>query len=353
MPTEKIVVPDAPRIPGLSFRSFRGEADYPAMVAVIESSKVVDGIERVASVEEVARSYQHLSNCDPYRDMLFVEVEGQVVAYSRVWWWEEAAGNRLYGHFASLLPEWRGKGIRRVMVRHNERRLREVAASHPAGTPRFFETWASDTETHWESLLLSEGYDAARHRFGMIRPTLDDIPDLPLPKSLEIRPVQPKQIRLVWNAAKEAFQDALGYSEDDWSDARFELWKADPLLRPELWQVAWDGDEVAGMVLNYIIDEENQTYGRSRGYTSVICTRRPWRRRGLARALLARSLKLLKEQGMNEAGLNVDAENPTGAIQLYRGMGFQVAKRTTAYHKPLTDIQGGERNVNKANNRGA
>ena len=107
--------------------------------------------------------------------------------------------------------------------------------------------------------------------------------------------LQPKQIRLVWNAAKEAFQDALGYSEDDWSDARFELWKADPLLRPELWQVAWDGDEVAGMVLNYIIDEENQTYGRSRGYTSVICTRRPWRRRGLARALLARSLKLLNQ----------------------------------------------------------
>jgi mycothiol synthase len=331
-----VAVPGAADIPGLAFRGFRGEADYPAILAVIEGSKEADGVELTGSVEDVARSYQHLTNCDPYQDMLFVEVDGEVIGYSRVWWWLEADGNRLYGHFASLLPEWRGAGIRRTMVRHNERRLSEIASAHPGDGGRFFETWTTETESHWEALLQGEGYEAVRHRFGMVRPTLDGIPDLVLPEGLAIRPVEPEQIRPIWDAAKEAFQDAPGYSEDNWSDTRFELWRQDPQLRPALWQVAWEGDQVAGMVLNYINEEENLTYDRQRGYTSVICVRRPWRRRGLAKALIARSLQVLEGRGMSEAGLNVEAESPTGATRLYKTMGFQVTKRTTVYRKPLT-----------------
>ena len=63
--------------------------------------------------------------------------------------------------------------------------------------------------------------------------------------------------------------------------------------------------------------------------------RRPWRRRGLARALIARSFRVVKEQGMTEAALGVDALNPNGALQLYRSMGFEVVKRHTTYRKPL------------------
>jgi ribosomal protein S18 acetylase RimI-like enzyme len=65
--------------------------------------------------------------------------------------------------------------------------------------------------------------------------------------------------------------------------------------------------------------------------------RRPWRRQGLARALIARSLHVLRERGMDHAALGVDAENPNGALQLYRSMGFQVVKVFTTYRKPLAD----------------
>ena len=68
--------------------------------------------------------------------MLFVVVEGQVVGYGRVWWWKDLEDNRLYQHFVYLLPEWRDTGIRRAMLRHNERRLREIAADHPHDGPR-------------------------------------------------------------------------------------------------------------------------------------------------------------------------------------------------------------------------
>ena len=89
------------------------------------------------------------------------------------------------------------------------------------------------------------------------------------------------------------------------------------------------------MVLNFVNHEENQEYDRKRGYTESICVRRPWRRRGLAKALIARSFKVIKDLGMTEAALGVDTENPNGALQLYKSMGFQVAKQHTTYRKPL------------------
>jgi mycothiol synthase len=88
-------------------------------------------------------------------------------------------------------------------------------------------------------------------------------------------------------------------------------------------------------VLNFVDHAENEEYGRKRGYTEGICVRRPWRRQGLARALIARSLQVLQGCGMTEAALGVDAENPSGALRLYQSLGFRKVKRVTVYRKSL------------------
>jgi GNAT superfamily N-acetyltransferase len=326
---------ESPSSPRLVFRGFRGEEDYPAMSAIIEGSKEADGVEWTQSVEDVARTYRHLVNCDADRDLLFVEVRGEVVGYGRVWWQQEAEGTRLYQHFVHLLPQWRDTGIRRAMLQQNERRLRQIAAGHPDDGPRLLQCWASDTEDHWRNLLEREGYSPVRYGFSMVRPDLEEIPDLPLPEGLEVRPVPAERVQSVWRAAREAFRDHWGYSEDEWSCEHWKEWQESPTYSPALWQVAWAGDEVAGMVLNFINEEENGEYGRLRGYTETICVRRPWRRQGVAKALIARSLQVLKGQGMTEAALGVDADNPNGALQLYKGMGFRVVKEFTTYRKPM------------------
>jgi mycothiol synthase len=327
--------PDVPAIAGLTFRGFRGEVDYPAMLAAIEGSKKADDIERTDSLEDIARNYRHLSNSDPYQDMLFAEMHGEVIGYGRVSWQKEVDGPRRYMHFTFLLPEWRHNGIRRAMLRHNERRLRQIAAGHPLDGPRSFESWAADSETHWASLLAEEGYGPTRYGLTMVRPDLEAIPDLPLPGGLEVRPVQPEHVPIIWAAAKEAFRDHWGYSEDEWDD-ELASWRESPTFDPSLWQIAWDGDQVAGMVQNFIDAAQNKEYGRKRGWTEGICVRRPWRRQGLAKALIARSFHVLKEQGMTEAALGVDADNLNGALQLYRTMGFREVKRFTTYRKPLS-----------------
>ncbi|MDL1926513.1 GNAT family N-acetyltransferase, partial [Anaerolineae bacterium AMX1] len=90
----------------------------------------------------MVNNYSHLENCDPYRDMLMAEVDGQMVGYNRVFWEHQEDGARLYVVFGFLLPEWRRKGLGSSMLALGEARLREIAAEQAYAGPRFFQSWA-------------------------------------------------------------------------------------------------------------------------------------------------------------------------------------------------------------------
>jgi mycothiol synthase len=328
---DEIILPEAPRIHGLSFRRFQGAEDYPKMLAVIEASKSADQSERTDTLDSITRYYSHLTNCDPYQDMLFAEVEGEVVAYSRVTWFQQGTGERIYFSVGFIKPDFRRKGLGRAMLRYNQKRLREIAAEHPEGNPRFFDAYCTSTELAQESLLRSEGYQPVRHFFTMVRADLEDIADAVLPEGLEVRPATQEHIRQIWEASQEAFEDHWGYVRE--SEEDYKSWLEGPWFDPSLWCVAWDGDEVAGMVLSFINGDENKEFNRLRGWTENIAVRRPWRRKGLAKCLLLMSLKAIKERGMEEAGLGVDTENTSGALRLYENVGFRPVKRSSTYRK--------------------
>ncbi len=330
---DSVDVQGAPAIAGLTFRRFRGDSDFPKMVAVLQRARKADQNDELATAEDMARSYANLKNCDPYKDVLIAEVGGHVVGYNRASWWKELSGTHVYEHFGQVAPEWRNKGIGRALLRHAEAHLRQIAAQHPADGDRLFDTGALNTQPGLISLLESEGYSPIRPGYDMVRPNLDNIPDAPLPEGMEVRPAKPEHYRAIWEAEVEAFRDHWGEWETE--EADYPRWLNDPMFQPDLWQVAWEGDQVAGMVRNFINHEGNKQFGRLRGYTEYISVRRPWRRRGVARALIASSFHLHKQLGMTEAALGVDGENPNGALQLYQSMGFQITKVWTSYRKPL------------------
>lgn len=155
---------------------------------------------------------------------------------------------------------------------------------------------------------------------------------LPLPDGLEIRPIprETAALRQVFDADVEAFRDHFGWSEG--SDERFAAFLEEPETDPDLWLVAFDGAEVAGAVLNGIHVSPD---GEQSGWLDSIFTRRPWRQRGLARALIARSLGLLRDRGLTDASLGVDLANPNQALALYESCGFRTVSSSTAYRKPL------------------
>ncbi len=64
-------------------------------------------------------------------------------------------------------------------------------------------------------------------------------------------------------------------------------------------------------------------------------TAREWRGKGIAGALNCESLRELKARGLEEAGLGVHVENPTGAFKLYEGLGFKVTTSGATFQRPI------------------
>ncbi|MDQ2940768.1 MAG: GNAT family N-acetyltransferase [Chloroflexota bacterium] len=321
-------------IPGLGFRRYRGGQDLPAMLRVYRAAEAADGLEEVLTLEQLKLNYATLVNCDPARDILLAEVDGQVVAYSRVFWTELVEGGRSYQNFGFVHPDWRRRGIGGAMHRHNEELLREIAAEHSDVAPKWFASDSVESDSGNTALLLGSGYQPARYFYDMVLPALDAVEEPPMPDGIELRPVAGDQYRAIWLAGAEAFRDHWG--ENEWTEEDWTRFESDPAnADPRFWHIGWDGGEISGVVITTVPLEENEEHGRARVYVASVSVRRPWRRRGLARALLTGSLVAAREAGFTSASLGVDSNSPTGATDLYESIGFVPERTFITYRKPL------------------
>jgi ribosomal protein S18 acetylase RimI-like enzyme len=333
MKKNEIILENPPSIEGLRFRKFVGESDFPSMVKIIDAASKVDHEETAVTLETIKHDYQHLTDSDPYKDMIFAEIHGEPVAYSRVeHWQEEDPNDRIYAHFVNIHPEWRDQGLEIAMIRWCEARLATIAKDHPQDSQRFYQTYSNEFKMRFNEIVESLSYSVARYFIEMSRP-LDDIPVAELPEGIKARPVEQGSERKIWDAANEAFKDHWGYAEP--KEEHFIAYQGSKYFQPDLWQVAWDGDEVVASVMNYIDHDYNQKFNRKRGWTENISTRKPWRQRGIAKALIVRSMHMHKEKGMTEVGLGVDTHNPNGALKLYQGLGYKKLKTFMTYRKPI------------------
>jgi mycothiol synthase len=322
-----------PAIAGLRFRHFAGSSDYAAMNDTANAAREANDVHFITPLDGFANFYEHLANCDKDRDLFIVDVDGSMIGYGRTWWFDESDGSRVHEVICFLHPNWRRRGIGRAMLDALEERAADVAREHPSAGPSLLQA-GDEGEEGAEALINGAGYTPIRHGYAMVRPNLDPVPDASLPDGLEIRPVRVEDLRAIWDADQDAFRDAWGYREATERD--YQLFLTEPLNQDrELWRIAWDGDQVAGQVRGFINVDENQRFGQKRGWVENISVRRPWRKRGLARALINETIAALRERGMTEGALDVDTQNVTGALQLYESVGFRPVRKSTTYRKPI------------------
>jgi mycothiol synthase len=325
-------VPALSQLPGVDFRLFRGESDYPHFARIITAFAIGEGTDRVETTEGLAAHYDHLERCDPERDLLVAEVDGRPIGYSRVWWDDEAGGPRTYSQVCFVDPAFGGRGIGSALFAWNEERLREIAAGHDA-PDRTFQVFINDRNAAATALIRGAGFEPITYAAEMVRSTVDDLPDHPLPDGVEIRPVSEDQLRAIWEADAEAFRDHWGYVEP--TEVSYAQFLAFPHHDPTLWKIAWDEEGVAGQVRSFIDPVQNDERDLRRGWTEFISTSRRWRRRGLAKALIVESIRELAARGMTQVALGVHTENPNGAFDLYSGLGYEVVATWTTFRKPL------------------
>lgn len=122
---------------------------------------------------------------------------------------------------------------------------------------------------------------------------------------------------------------------EDWLEEKYPAWLEASAPVSQFWQVAWEGDQLVGMVLAHFNEKENEERKRKYGYTEHIYVRPRWRQRGLASALIARSLQVLKEQDIHGAEFGVDSENESAAFSLYQRMGYKTCSIDTWFRKKI------------------
>lgn len=327
----RLPLPDAPPIAGLRVRFLEDDADYEPLSELMRACHGHDGIPWLPSAATV-RSELAVDGIDPAQDVVLVGAGGQLIGATGV-----QRGVRddvpVYDVWGHVTPELRRRGIGGWLLDWTLRRATERAVGEdPEGTV-LVSAQADEQEMGARAIYRRAGFTAVRQFFLMRRDRLDQVPDAPLPDGLEIRPVTPDQHRAIFDAEDEAFRDHWGHR--DMGEDAFRQTFGQAETNTGLWVVAWEGDQVAGVVENWIWPDENERLGIRRGWLERISVRRPWRRRGLGRALTAASLVRLREAGMDQGMLGVDAENPSGAMALYEGLGFVVARRSSAYRRPL------------------
>jgi ribosomal protein S18 acetylase RimI-like enzyme len=328
---------DRLRLPGRYVgRPYRGAVDHPAMVEVLAAHRAANGDTELPTVEQLDLTYANLHDCNPDRDIALVEVDGQVVAYTRASFEDLGSGMRDCVVFAPILPEHVSWEMWTAIVDGNEAHMAAWAdgveraqyrayAVHPGpGLPAVGEAaWLED-----------RGYTATEWGAVLVRPHLDDVPERALPDGVELREVRPEDLRSIFDAHWEAFRDEWDFREQ--ADSDWVEFIEHPYRDTSLWKVAWAGDEVVGQVKTYVNRDENEVRGVRRGYTEYISTHRDWRNRGIAGTLLAWSLEELRNRGYTEAALGVDTNNPGGAFHLYTSLGFELTTYEAVYTKPVT-----------------
>ncbi len=315
---------------GLHFRRWRGMEDIAGMTAANAALRRRIGVLEPVDVELMRHSYTHLVNSDPATDCILVERDGTTLGYARVEWHDLTDGDRTLDIIAVVDPAAWGIGVAEAFLRWSELRAAQLALVHRSDRTTHLTSFAFRGDVELTTALEALGYVAVRWDAEMLRPDMADLPDVELADGYHLRAPEEAELPAVHQMTVEGFAEHWGEYEAE--DHRIDDWLEDPRFRRDLVVVAWAGPRPASLVYNIV---ETAADGARRGLLDAVVTHPGHRRRGLARAAIARSLQLLHAEGVTSAYLGVDTDNHNRALALYESCGFRVVSTSTTYRRPM------------------
>jgi len=291
--------------------------DAPAVAALIEARDRAD-FDEERPIVFTGQQFRDWWARAPERlaDMWLVLAGEQAVGWA-------AAGQE--GEIANLVaescvrPDFRGRGIGGRLVELAESWARERSL------PRLHMHAVTDEA---RQLFEAHGFELVRY-FWRMEILLDDEPvRTEPPDGFTIRSYEPgADDEALYAMHQEAFAEHWEFTTQPFEDwLRWRTTRGDYV--PELWQLAFEGDELAGAALGF-----GQT---GLGWILDLAVAPKWRKRGLGLALLQRSFRELYRGGFTQIGLEVDSENETGATRLYERAGMRVTRRYATFEKPIS-----------------
>ena len=273
------------------------------------------------------------------QNMVVRDETGVVRAWGSVH--DRATGRMLFLHVVERgIDEQLGRACSDLLVEWAVGQARSVGAARGLAVQQI-DTGAFADDERQRRWLAAAGFTMVRTWWQMKRPVSPDEADLvDDPARWErdgvvIRLVECAQegaepveadLRAVHDVLEAAFTDHFNSKPETFDEFLFRL-REDPGHRWDHWWLA----EVDGRPAGALVGTESG----SSSYVAYIGVVELARGRGVAKGLLRTIIADAAARGRDSVGLEVDADSPTGADRLYRGMGWDTSYVTESWHRDV------------------
>jgi ribosomal protein S18 acetylase RimI-like enzyme len=221
-------------------------------------------------------------------------------------------------------PDFRGRGIGRELLAWSQTRARQQLAGSDKRLPAWIFAYADERAPQIVRLFEHAGFRTARYFVALERDLHEPIPVVEPAAHIRLVSYTSDRSEATHAALSDSFRDH--WASQPMNDEQWASWIGGSSFRPDISFLAIadgeEGEEVAGFVLCQVTEDDWATQGFTGAYVGLVGTRRAWRGMRIAPAMLAASLRASADHGWEKVTLDVDAENPSGALGLYTRMGF-------------------------------
>ena len=329
-----ITLPAPPELDEYHWRPARRE-DAFAMNELLNEIESVDRRGWVDTLDERERDFNDPTTNIETDTLLGFTNSGKLAAIAWVFPLPASQWEHLVFMWGEIHPAHRGRGLGSFVLNWMEARGRQILDTRPRDLPHNLRANTTDNLPDRIALYEQHGYQHVRSYYRMRRDLRLPIPEPVWPAGITVRNWSPELDLATMQSVDEAFSDHWGIVPVDEQAWRL-FYSGTPDFRPDLTYLAMTEDgQIAGVCFNEVHQEENRILGIQQGWIHSLSVRRPWRKLGLGTALMCISMQAFQQDGLEYAGLGVDAENLTGALRIYERLDFTVVKRFMAFSKTV------------------